>query len=261
MKSRAGAAGASSQVAQSIDAVRRRARHRLIGATVLVLLGVVGFSLLFDAQPRPTVSNIPIEIPDRDQAAASPASGADRPVAASGNAASLDEREEIVSEPAPKVQAHAQAQTEAAKASPEPASESVGESSSPSLAAPVTKSVATDVPKVAPKTPEGSASKTAPVPVNATPVAASPAAAAAPKTSATEGRFVVQVGAFADDSSVRSVRAKLERAGLKTYAQTVDTPEGKRTRVRLGPFNTQADADKAAAKAKALGLPTRILTL
>jgi DedD protein len=33
--------------------MRRRARHRLIGAAVLVLIGVVGFPLLFDTQPRP----------------------------------------------------------------------------------------------------------------------------------------------------------------------------------------------------------------
>ncbi|HEY2256836.1 MAG TPA: SPOR domain-containing protein, partial [Variovorax sp.] len=38
--------------AESIEAMRRRARHRLLGAAVLVLLGVIGFPLLFDTQPR-----------------------------------------------------------------------------------------------------------------------------------------------------------------------------------------------------------------
>jgi DedD protein len=37
--------------AQSLDALRRQARHRLIGATVLVLVAVVGFPLVFDTKP------------------------------------------------------------------------------------------------------------------------------------------------------------------------------------------------------------------
>ena len=53
--------------------MRRRARHRLIGASVLVLLGVLGFPLLFDTQPRPISVDIPIEIPARNPAPALPA--------------------------------------------------------------------------------------------------------------------------------------------------------------------------------------------
>ncbi|HSV46471.1 MAG TPA: SPOR domain-containing protein, partial [Ramlibacter sp.] len=44
---------ASPAPSESVEAMRRRARHRLIGAAVLVLLGVIGFPLLFDTQPRP----------------------------------------------------------------------------------------------------------------------------------------------------------------------------------------------------------------
>ncbi|HWP12872.1 MAG TPA: SPOR domain-containing protein, partial [Ramlibacter sp.] len=52
---------------ESIEAMRKRARHRLIGAAVLVLIGVIGFPLLFDTQPRPIAVDIPIEIPDRNK--------------------------------------------------------------------------------------------------------------------------------------------------------------------------------------------------
>ncbi len=55
--------------AESIEVMRRRARHRLMGAAVLVLLGVVGFPMLFDTQPRPIPVDVPIEIPDRNKAA------------------------------------------------------------------------------------------------------------------------------------------------------------------------------------------------
>jgi DedD protein len=72
---------------------------------------------------------------------------------------------------------------------------------------------------------------------------------------------VVQVGAFSDAAKVREFRAKLSKAGLKTYTQVVQTPEGKRTRVRLGPFASRADAEKAVEKIKKLDLPATILEL
>src|SRR5215217_7149844 len=64
---------ASASPAESIEVMRRRARHRLIGAVVLVLAGVVGFPLLFDTQPRPVAVDIPIEIPDRNKVKPLPA--------------------------------------------------------------------------------------------------------------------------------------------------------------------------------------------
>ncbi len=62
-------------------------------------------------------------------------------------------------------------------------------------------------------------------------------------------------------AKVREVRAKLEKAGFKTYTQVAETKEGKRTRVRIGPFATKAEADKAAARVKALDLPAAVFSL
>ena len=76
-----------------------------------------------------------------------------------------------------------------------------------------------------------------------------------------DGRYVVQVGAFSDADKARETRLKVERAGLKTYTQVVDTKDGKRTRVRVGPFANKAEADRAADKIKSLDLPAAILTL
>ena len=55
----------SNSPAESVEVLRRRARHRLIGATVLVIIGVVGFPLVFDTQPRPVSVDIAVDIPDR----------------------------------------------------------------------------------------------------------------------------------------------------------------------------------------------------
>ena len=56
---------APSVAPESHDVLRKRARHRLIGTATLVLVGVIGFPLLFDTQPRPIAVDIPIEIPDK----------------------------------------------------------------------------------------------------------------------------------------------------------------------------------------------------
>ena len=59
----------------------------------------------------------------------------------------------------------------------------------------------------------------------------------------------------------RETRAKVEKLGLRTYTQAADTDGGKRIRVRLGPFSTRDEADQAAAKVKAAGLPAAVLVL
>jgi len=75
------------------------------------------------------------------------------------------------------------------------------------------------------------------------------------------GRFVVQVGAFADADKAKEVRQKLEKSGLKTYTSVAKTADGERTRVRVGPFASRAEADRAAAKVKGLSLSASVLSL
>jgi DedD protein len=88
-----------------------------------------------------------------------------------------------------------------------------------------------------------------------------PADAPSSASTATGERFIVQFGSFAEEGKAREVRQKVEKAGLKTYAQVAETSEGKRHRVRVGPFPTRAEAEKAANKIKSLDLPASILTL
>ena len=89
--------------------------------------------------------------------------------------------------------------------------------------------------------------------------AAKPEGAAAADKS--EARFVVQVGAYSDAATLREARQRVEKLGLKTYTQVVDTDSGKRTRVRIGPYASRDEADAAAAKVKRAGLPANILAL
>jgi len=85
--------------------------------------------------------------------------------------------------------------------------------------------------------------------------------ASAAQPAASASRFVVQVGAFAENARAHDVRLKLEQAGVKTYAQVAETKDGRRIRVRAGPFATRSDADKAAEKIKKLSLPAAVLVL
>jgi DedD protein len=82
-----------------------------------------------------------------------------------------------------------------------------------------------------------------------------------PSTDSDAGRFVVQVGAFADAAAARETRLKVEKLGMKTYTQVANTPAGNRIRVRVGPFGTRDEAAKAQAKAKGAGLTAVVLTL
>ncbi|MET0210113.1 MAG: SPOR domain-containing protein [Burkholderiaceae bacterium] len=82
-----------------------------------------------------------------------------------------------------------------------------------------------------------------------------------PEAAVAGGRFIVQVGAYADGKAAQDVRAKVERLGLKTYTQAVETADGKRIRVRVGPFASRDEADKAAAKVRGGGLGSNVLTL
>lgn len=259
---RAHAAPAAKPVADSADAVqqlRLRARRRLIGAAVLVAIGVIGFPLLFETQPRSIPVDLPIEIPRKEGAA---------PLAIP---APLPSRAEVLTEPAPDpVVAQAPSPVvEKPKPIEKPAEKVIEK--------PVEKPVERLVEKPALKPVEKVIEKPADRIVEKKPVEAKPVPSgresarvqallegkpADKKASeAAAGRFIVQVGAYADAKAAQDARMKVERLGLKTYTQAVETADGRRIRVRVGPFGSREDADKAAAKVRGGGLSTAVLTL
>ena len=300
---------------ETIDTLRRRARHRLIGAAVLVGLAIIGFPLLFDTQPRPVAVNAPITIPDKDKVA--PLRTPD-PVPA---AASLGEREEMVSgavaprggertasasaaavaparrasaekPAAPTRDARPDAAAADARAKAEEAARLKAEEAARAKAAQAKREEEAKAAQArrdddrsqaqtdaqakreeaarAKREQEARAKREAELRAKreeaararavlegrGTPSADKPVAA-----DAKAGRFIVQVGAFAEDTAVREARQKAERAGVKTYTQTVETSAGKRTRVRAGPFSSREDADKAAGALKKAGLGGSVLSL
>ena len=255
--------------AESIEVMRRRARHRLIGAAVLVLVGVIGFPLLFDTQPRPIPVDIPIEIPDRNKVAplVVPAPVADAPAVKPAAPATQEPAPTAAAQrPAPSRTAAANGLAEGEElvpsARPAPAKPTPAPAPAAAAAKPAVKhdakQPAAPAPSPAPEPkPAGRADDSA----RARALLEGRSTEAPAAASAVEARFIVQVGAFADAEKAREARTKVERAGLKTYTQVVDTKDGKRTRVRVGPFTNRAEADKAAARIKALDLSASVLTL
>lgn len=211
-----GATPATVEDPQAVDAARVRARRRLIGAVVLLGIGVIAFPLLFETQPRSIPVDIAIEIPRKETAPPLVLP----PMVASAKPAS-----------APAAPATAKPETTVA-----------------------TKPEFTVETKAEPKTENKPAAQAAAV-------TELPPKAAASAVDAATGRFVVQVGAFADAAGARGARAKVELLGLRTYTQAVETTNGTRTRVRIGPFGSREEADRAASKLKAAGMPAAVLTL
>lgn len=231
----------------ALQAARTQARRRLVGAVVLLIAGVIGFPILFETQPRPVAIDTPIVAPG-----------------APGTPSTPPRRESVpepVAEPVPAAEpASASRATapvaEVASAATGPVAGAAQSDPDATAAAPAAPTVSA---KPAPSTrPTASTTSAA----NARPVAPAATAKRAPeKPAAAEGRFVVQVGAYTDPGTLRDTRGKVEKLGLKTYTQVLDSPAGRRTRLRVGPFATRAEAQAAAARLKAAGMPAAILAL
>jgi DedD protein len=274
-----------------------------MGATVLLLVGVIGFPLLFETQPRPIPVDLPIEIPARNApgvvdasshpsrkapataAAAAPSGPAPQSVSYDTRPSAPTAASAAASEPAAPRSAFAAIASALTPASAKASEPDRSAYVAPSMGGP-SSSVAQTKPGAKPAKPAASTASTAtpataataakpashpvagpvlpPPPADAKPGPASilaDATPAKPSDAAAGGRFVVQVGAFLEDAKVRDARNKVEKLGMKTYTQPVDTPTGKRVRVRVGPYATKAEADKVATKLKADGLQAVVLVL
>jgi DedD protein len=217
----------------AVDAARVRARRRLVGALVLLAIAVVGFPALFDSQPRPLPIDTPMLLAAHDPAHAGTAPDAPPGLPSSPPPAalpsSLAPTTANTTAPASAPDAHAWAQRLAPP--PEPVVEPAA-----SAAEPVR-------------------------PAHATASAAAVDTVPAGGMNGASTRFVVQVGAYSDAAALQLARSKVDKLGLKSYTQVIGDEAARRTRVRVGPFATRADAQAAADRIKRGGLPASILAL
>jgi DedD protein len=207
--------------------LRARARHRLIGASALLLAVAIIVPMVLDPEPRPVAENIPIDIPS-ERAPFAPRLSLP-PVPAADN---------VPLAPPPEL--------------PPPAVEP----KAAAVAAPKSDS------KPAPKVDEAKAAAVAEKSARAAleGKAAEPPASALPAVSK-GGRFAVQAAAPASDKSARELSERLKKSGFSTFTEKIETQDGTRYRVRVGPYATREDAERARARLKELGHGGNVVTL
>lgn len=227
--------------AQSL--IKKRARRRLVGAVTFASVVAVVLPMVMDHQPRQVVDEVEIRIPGQDEKPFVPkfAVAPVEKVAPKAMEPPADSKLPVPAESAPEAQP----------------------------AAPTAKVVEVPKDKPAEKPPVKAPEKTAPKPEKAPEKPATAEASADAKRASAilagqgatpdtapmkSGEFVILIGAFANEENVRNLRSKLAEKNVKTYVETLDTPGGKKTRVRAGPFGNREAAEKALEKMKQVGV-------
>lgn len=220
--------------------LKKRARRRLVGALAFVVLVAVTLPMIMDHEPKPAVQDVEIRIPGQDE----------KPFAPKFATAPLEKPTakpaEPVVEPKPA----------------EPAATPVKPDAKPSatvVEAPLNKP-AEKSPEKAPAKPEKPVEKPAEKPAAKDTGAEAKRAAAiladkpAEPAAAKGGEQVILIGAFANEANVKNIRNKLGDLGIKVYTEPLDSPQGRKTRVRAGPFANREAAEKALEKMKRIGV-------
>ncbi len=230
--------------AQSL--LKKRARRRLVGAVTFASVVAVVLPMVMDHQPRQTVDEVEIRIPGQDE----------KPFAPKFAVTPVEKAAPKVTEPPADSKAPASVESAPAAEPVVPTAKVVEmPKEKPAEKPPVKGSEKTE--KTAPK-PEKAAEK--PATAESTAEAKRAAAilagqGATPDAApAKSGEFVILIGAFANEENVRNLRAKLAEKNVKTYVEALDTPGGKKTRVRAGPFGSREAAEKALEKMKQVGV-------
>ena len=227
--------------------LKKRARRRLVGAIFFVSVVAVVLPMVMDHEPRQTVQDVEIRIPGQDEKPFAPKFAAapvekpmPKPVEAPVVPPVATGPEASVADSAVKPTVRVVEVAKDAK----PAEKAVEKPAAKPEKAPE---------KPAPKAPEKPVEKPKADDANrAAAILAGQAAEAKP--AAKGGEFLVLIGAFSNEANVKSLKSKLSEQGIKTFSEPLDTPQGKKTRVRAGPFASREAADKALEKMKRIGV-------
>jgi len=211
--------------------LRKRARRRLVGAIVLVLISVIVLPIIFDEPksenekheiainlPAPSKSSKNSFVPKAELAGQETFNG-------------VDASPELQSKP---------------KTTPQNIEDTIEVSG---------EQKRIPIPGIKPKIDKHPIEVKNP---NATNIAAATVTATTPTTTLattdmTKG-FVVQLGAFSDQLKAKQQQANLVSNGFKAYTETLKIDNNEVTRVRIGPFVTRNAAENELKKLKKIGL-------
>lgn len=223
--------------------LKKRARRRLVGAIAIAVFAAVVLPMVMDPAPQAPVNDVEIRIPGQEQAPAfNPGKLAAKPAEAPPprNVAADKPVERAVERPLDKALAPEKAAA-AVATSPAPAAKAAEKAAEKAPEKPVEKTV--DKPTLAKAKTNGDD--------DARRAAAILAGKA--QTAAAE-QHVILIGAFANAGNVQVLQTKLGELGIKVYTEALDSPQGKKTRVRAGPFASREAAEKALDRMKRIGV-------
>ena len=232
-------AAEAEELALTEDPEQQRARHRLIGAAVLVLIAVVGLPRILDSKPKPAPNDIAVNI-----VTSLPIPGAETKVEEKPKvetpAESPKEAPKAAAAPAPEAKSEAKQEPKAeTKPETKPAPAAANKSATLGLAA-GEEVVAASTPKADPKPKADDAAK--------------------PAASNGSGKYIIQIGAFASEANVKALSARLKNQNIPSYVlNRAGADGGKIFLVRAGPFTDKDVAEAAEKKIKAMGLTPRLV--
>jgi|694.fasta_scaffold112949_2 DedD protein len=216
------------------DPEHQRARHRLIGAAVLVLVAIIVLPRVLDSKPKTISNDIAVTIVSSLPAVVPP-------------------------QPTPPPSAEpksAEVKTATLPAAPTPAIESKESSKTTSPTPAVSSPVKALAPSSADKTMGLAAGEE--VVVAAKSNANEPASANA--NPGASGKFVIQIGAFASEERANGWIAKLKEQKIPNYVLNRTGADGSKLyALRAGPFPDRETAEAAEKKIKAMGLTPRVV--
>lgn len=223
----------------ALEDARKRARRRLVGAVVLVLIAAVVLPMFLETDPKPLGPDVQLQIPPIDDGKFQNRLTPEPKGVAKG---------EIRPGPstAPVVDANrASAGTAADAVVPVDAGKmAVADSGKAALADKAASAASADQAATPPAAPPAATSAAAPA-------ATSPAS---PAKGVPNGAFVVQLGAFVGLPVAAELADKARDLGYPVFLEKVTTTGGAVHRVRVGPYATLGQAQADAVKLKLAGL-------
>jgi len=221
-------AAEAEELALTEDPEQQRARHRLIGAAVLVLFAVVGLPRILDSRPKTAPNDIAVNI-----VTSLPMPGSDN-------------KPDVKAEEKPKIELPVETPKIAAPVStPEVKPETKPATPAPSKAPGLGLAAGEEV--VAASSSRAKADD------------ASKANASVDGASGS-GKYVIQIGAFASEDNVKALVARLKNQKIPSFVlNKTGTDGGKIFLVRAGPYADKDAAEVAEKKIKAMGLSPRVV--
>jgi DedD protein len=237
-------AAEAEELALTEDPEQQRARHRLIGAAVLVLIAVVGLPRILDNKPKSAPNDIAVNIvtslpiPGTETKPEVKTEAKTEVVAESAKEApKTAATPEVKPEPKPEVKPEARSET---KVENKPVSPTLNKSGAMGLASGEEVVAVSAAPKadVKPKTED----------------------VTKPSASNGSGKYLIQIGAFASEDRAKGWIAKLKDQKIPNYVLNKTGSDGAKLYVlRAGPYTDKEAAEAAEKKIKAMGLSPRLV--